>query len=121
MQTVRDDDSVFIYDGHNVGDGAECHKISIFGADAVCTFDQGFASFKAFGHFIRTQQFKDDSNAGELLEGIVAIGSVRIDNSASIGQFRMTFMVVGDDHVDAFFTRMLDLINGSDARINGNN
>ena len=99
-KTDRNYVSVFVYDRHNVCNRTYRRQIDIISANRFNSFLGLNSASSAFIDLISTYQLKYHTYACQLLEGIRAIRSVRIDNSACIGQNGSTLMVIRNHHIN---------------------
>ena len=70
-------------------------------------------------HLQRRNELEGHAAAGQLLEGIGAVGASGIDDGAGGGQLGAAFVMVGDDGIQPLRLRRRDLIDGGDAGIDG--
>ena len=105
-ESERDNQAVFVPNGHDVGNRADCHKVGIVGADAAHRVLLGNTRPLCLK---RAEQLEDDADPRQILKGIGAVGAAGIDNGGGIRQLAVAFVVVGDDNVDAACAGVVDL------------
>ena len=64
-------------------------------------------------------QLERDADAGKMLERKAAVRAVRVDHGAGGGQRVLTFVVIGDDEVDAEGGGKGGLLHAGDAAVHG--
>ena len=90
MQTVGNDQSVFVLDGHHVRDRTDRDEVGVLVADAAYRRLLGDAVVRRLKG---AEQLKDHADTRKLLEGIVAVGTAGIDDRRCAGQIAVTFVV----------------------------
>ena len=117
-EAVADDETVFVPDGHDVRYRADGDKIAVFLRDAPYAVHHAVVRRK--NRLERAEELEHDADAGQLLEGIGAVGPPGIDDRLGLGKVFMAFVVIGDDDVHAEFARDPDLRRCRYARVNRN-
>ena len=114
VQTVGNDQAVFILDRHDIGDGADGNQIRESFADAAHRLLLGNVLVLCLKG---AKQLEDHADARQFLKGIGTVGAAGIDHRGGCRQVAVALVVVGDDHVGASRERVCDLAVGSDARV----
>ena len=109
LKAALDDGAVFALHAHDVGNGADGGK------GAVAGEERAFALGAAEGE----DQLERDADAGKMLERKAAVRAVRVDHGAGGGQLVLTFVVIGDDEVDAEGGGKGGLLHAGDAAVHG--
>ena len=91
LQTAGNDGAVFAFHAHHVGNGADGGQSAVTGKEGV------LAVLTAQ----RKNQLQRNADAGQMLEGIGAVGTVGIHHRNRVGQQFLALMMVCHHHVHA--------------------
>ena len=107
LQTLGYEDAVFSLQWHDV-----CHSAE---TDHVSVLLQYFRLVAAEG----SCQLEGHADAGEILVGVAAVGSMGIHHCHGPGEDILALMMVGDDQIDAQLPAQLRLGHSGDAAVYG--
>ena len=105
IEAVLNNDTVLLLDGHNVRNSTYSDKVGIVLDDTK----SGLHTCVTASEFlVRAYELKYHAYACELLEGILTVGTVRVDDSACLGKIETALVVVGDKKI---YTYTLSVCN----------
>jgi hypothetical protein len=107
FQPAADDGAVFAVHEHHVGHGADGGQGAVAGEEGILPI------LAAQGH----HQLQRHAHAGQVLEGIGAVGPMGVHHRGGGGQVALALVVVGDDHVQPDGVGVVHLVVAGDAAV----
>ena len=113
LQAAPDKDAVLIHQRNDIGNGSNCHEVEILAEINLAT--------PLPGELEQTvANLEDESDAGEVVEGRIAIALWIDEGKVGVGKFRRQGVVIDNDDVDALGPKPGDLSYCCGAAIDGN-
>ena len=107
FQTPGHKDPVFSLQRHDVGNGTQADHVGIIRQDFL------LAAAQSAG------QLECHANTGQVLVGVTAVGTMGVHHGHGFRQDFFTFVMVGDDQVNAVALAHLGFFHGGDAAVYG--